>query len=122
MALDLERISKRAGLLTEPKLLPALQAQLDALVGYQALLGELELPDGPVESAPMPTRRDLAMPVLSVPVLKGLRREGDQVCLPGVPHAEKRNVARVIRPTRIERVSDGKQLQLPSWPPTRDDT
>ena len=31
----------------------------------------------------MPTRRDLAMPVLSVPVLKGLRREGDQVCLPG---------------------------------------
>ncbi len=121
MALDFERISERAGLQTEPELLPALQAQLDALLGYQALLSELKLPDGPAESAPMPTRRDLAMPVPSVPVLKGLPRAGDQVRLPGVPHAEKRKVAREIRPTRIERVSDGKELQLPSWPPTRDD-
>ncbi|MFT5582949.1 MAG: hypothetical protein ACI9VR_000526 [Cognaticolwellia sp.] len=121
MALDFERVSERAGLQTEPELLPALQVQLDALTGYERRLSELELPEGPVESSPMPTRRDLAMPVPSDPVLKGLPRDGDQVRLPGVPHAEKRKVAREIRPTRIERVSDGKELHLPSWPPTRED-
>lgn len=121
MTLDFERVSERAGLQTEPELLPALQVQLDTLVEYQRALSELELPESPVESAPMPTRRDLAMPVPSTPVLKGLPREGDFVRLPGVPHAEKRKLAREIRPTRIERVSDGKELQLPSWPPTRED-
>lgn len=121
MDLDFKRISERAGLQVEPQLESALQVQVDALAGYAKALGGLELPEHISESQAMPLRRDVAMPVPSAPVLKGLARQGDQVRLPGVPHAEKRKVAREIRPTRIERVSDGKELQLPSWPPTRED-
>lgn len=121
MALDLERISKRAGLQAEPALLPALEAQVQGLEGFRQALSELELPEHVDESVAMPLRRDVAMAVPSEPVLRGLPREGEQVRLPGVPHAEKRKLSREIRPTRIERVSDGKELKLPSWPPTRED-
>lgn len=121
MALDFKRVSERAGLQEEPELLSALQVQVDALTAYGVALSGLELPEQISESAAMPLRRDVAMPVPSDPVLRDLPRQGDQVRLPGVPHAEKRKVAREIRPTRIERVSDGKELQLPSWPPTRED-
>ena len=121
MALDFKRVSERAGLQVEPELLPALQVQVDSLAAFGDALRDLELPEHVAESLAMPLRRDVAMPVPSAPMLKGLAREGDFVRLPGVPHAEKRKVAREIRPTRIERVSDGKELQLPSWPPTRED-
>lgn len=121
MALDFKRISERAGLEEEPELLSALQVQVDSLAAYQDALLGLELAEHVPESLAMPLRRDVAMPVPSDPMLRGLARAGDFVRLPGVPHAEKRKVAREIRPTRIERVSDGKELQLPSWPPTRED-
>lgn len=118
---DLERIAERAGLLPEPGLLNTLQVQVADLTRFAQTLAALELPEHLSEGPAMPLRKDVAMPVPSDPVLAGLPREGEHVRLPGVPHAAKRKVAREIRPTRIERVSDGKELQLPSWPPTRED-
>lgn len=121
MGEDLERIAERAGLLPEPSLLETLQVQVAELAQFGQAVAALELPEHHIEGPGMPLRQDVAMPVPSDPVLAGLPKEGEQVRLPGVPHAAKRKVAREIRPTRIERVSDGKELQLPSWPPTRED-
>lgn len=104
---------------------PARSARVAAQLQALEVLASAQIPDGvSPDPAGIKLRPDVVTAFKAETLLEGVSTVGPLVSMPPLAGAPTRPSAPqrgVMRATRIERVSDGKELQLPSWPPTRED-